>query len=228
MRRNKIVVIHQPDFIPWIGFFDRLIKSDIFVVLDNVQYIRRGWHHRDKIKTVSGSTWLTVPVKKKGRYEQLINEVEIDYSQNWIRKHLNTLHHNYGQAKYFSSIFPKIEAVYSKNHQLLIDFNIALIKLINDFFNIQVEMVLSSSLVCTGSRTDLLINIVKKAGGESYLSGIGSKSYLLEDRFVDEKIDLLWQDFKHPIYTQLQGDFIPELSVLDFLFNCGTELKEYL
>ena len=85
MSKNNIIVIHQPDLIPWIGFFDRLIKSDIFVVLDNVQYIRRGWHHRDKIKTASGSTWLTVPVKKKGRYEQLINEVEIDYSQNVCR-----------------------------------------------------------------------------------------------------------------------------------------------
>ena len=103
MSRNKIIVIHQPDFIPWIGFFDRLIKSDIFVVLDNVQYIRQGWHHRDKIKTASGSMWLTVPVKKKGRYEQLINEVEIDYSQNWQSKHLKTIHHNYGHAKYFST-----------------------------------------------------------------------------------------------------------------------------
>ena len=157
MSRNKIIVIHQPDFIPWIGFFDRLIKSDIFVVLDNVQYIRRGWHHRDKIKTVSGSTWLTVPVKKKGRYEQSINEVEIDYSQNWRSKHLNTLHHNYGQAKYFSSIFPKIEVVYSKNHPLLIDLNIALIKLINDLLNIHVKMVLSSSLVFLSSFANSII-----------------------------------------------------------------------
>ena len=222
MSRKKIVVIHQPDFIPWLGYFDRLIKSDVFVVLDNVQYIRRGWHHRDKIKTVSGSTWLTVPVKKKGRYEQLINEVEIDYSQNWQSKHLNTLHHNYGHAQYFSSIFPEIEAIYLKNYKLLIDFNIALIRLIINLLNIKVDMILSSSLGCAGEKTDLLINILIQVGGNSYLTGLGSKSYLLEDRFINENIELLWQNYKHPIYSQLHGDFIPELSVLDFLFNCGT------
>ena len=132
-KRIKSVVIHQPDFIPWIGFFERLIRADFYVVLDNVQYIRRGWHHRDRIKTDSGSAWLTVPVKNKGRFEQLINEVEIDDSQNWRSKHLKTLHQNYNKSKYYSSVYPKIEAIYLQNHRLLIDLNIAFINLITKF-----------------------------------------------------------------------------------------------
>jgi len=224
--RNKIIVIHQPDFIPWIGFFDRLIKCDIFVALDDVQYIRRGWHHRDKIKSNSGSIWLTVPVKKKGHYDQLINEVEIDYSQNWISKHLKTLQHSYGKAKYFSKIFPKIEEIYLNNYKLLIDFNIAFIMLIINLFNIKVDMIFSSSLGCAGEKTDLLIDIVKKVGGNIYLSGLGSKSYLIENRFTNENLGLQWQDYKHPIYPQLHGqNFIPKLSALDYLFNCGPHIK---
>ena len=103
-----------------------------------------------------------------------------------------------------------------------------ILNIINNLLDIKMDMILSSSLGCNGEKTDMLINIVKKVEGNSYLSGLGSKSYLLEDRFLDKRIELLWQDFKHPIYTQLQGNFIPELSVLDFLFNCVGELKEYL
>ena len=222
------VCIHQPDFIPWIGFFDRLIKSDIFVILDNVQFLRRGWHNRDKIKTADGWMWLTVPVKKTGRYKQLINEVEIDNSQDWRRKHLRSFQFWYGQAPYFSDYFPGIKKIYDRDYLLLVDLNVALLEFLMDAFDIQGETHFASSLDVTGKSTDLLVNIVGAVGGDIYLSGLGAKDYLDEDRFTQVGIGVIWQEFDHPVYPQLFGEFIPRLSSLDFLFNCGVGCAEIL
>ena len=217
------VCIHQPDFIPWIGFFDRLIRSDILVILDNVQFLRRGWHHRDKIKTAHGPMWLTVPVKKKGRYTQLINQVEIDDSHNWREEHLRSLQTWYGRAPYFSKYFPRLEKIYGMNHRLLVDLNVALLEFLAEAFDIRIRRELASSLDVTGRSTDLLVELVRAVGGDTYLSGLGAKAYLDESKFARAGICVMWQEFEHPVYPQLFGEFIFGLSGLDFLFNCGVE-----
>ncbi len=223
-----VVCIHQPDFIPWTGFFDRLTRSDVFVALDNVQFLNRGWHNRDKIKTADGVMWLTVPVKKKGRYGQPIDEVEIDHSRKWIPGHLGSLVSWYGRAPYFRTYYPAVRDIYEKKHRLLIDLNMDFLELLTGCFGIEVTAVSASTLGVAGRSTDLLVEIVKAVGGDVYLSGTGARAYLDEAKFSEAGIAVEWQEYKHPVYPQLYGEFIPYLSSIDFLFNCGDRCKAIL
>jgi hypothetical protein len=212
-----MVTIHQPDFMPWLGFFDRWAKSDLYVVLDDVQFLRRGWHHRDKIKTPQGPAWLTVPVKNKGRYEQQIREVEIDNDSNWRRKHLSTIQNAYSKAPKFDRLFPKIEAVYLKNHKKLVDFNLDILLVLAAEFGIKTPFAPASDFQAKGQKSERLVNLVKLNKGSRYLTGKGARSYLDEDLFAAEGLEVIWQDFEHPVYPQLHGEFQPGLSALDYL-----------
>lgn len=220
----KTVCIHQPDFLPWLGFFDRLRKCDLYVVLDNVQFLRRGWHHRDKIKSASGEVWLTIPVKKSGRFEQLISETEIDNSTDWRSQHLGSLRACYGRAPFFSKIFPSLEAIYNKDHNLLADFNLELLRFLMEALDTKTEMVFASKLATEGRKNELLLSILQSVEGTHYLSGTGAKAYLEESAFKERGITVQWQEFSHPKYPQLFGDFLPGLSSIDFLFNTGDKL----
>jgi hypothetical protein len=212
-----IVTIHQPDFLPWLGFFDRWIKSDLYIVLDDVQFIRRGWQHRDRIKTEKGVQWLTVPVVKKGRYFQEIRAVELNNQSGWWRTHLNTLRQAYGKAPKFDTVYNKIKEILSKEHKLLIDLNMDLLYYCSDALEIKTPVVFSSSFKESGKGTDRLVRLIKAAGGGTYLTGLGSKDYLMEEAFNIEEIEVYWQKFSHPIYPQLHGNFEKELSIIDFL-----------
>lgn len=223
-----VVCIHQPDFAPWLGFFDRLMACDLFVVLDNVQFVRRGWHHRDRIKTAQGAQWLTVPVRKKGRFDQSIAETEIDDGQEWRSRHLRTLESAYGRAPGFARWFPPVRAVYEAGHVRLMDLNMALIGVMTDAFAIEAKTVTASSLVASGTSNELLINILKAVGGDVYLSGTGARAYLDEGLFAAQGIRVVWQSFAHPVYPQPHGPFIPELSGLDCIFNCGADAARVL
>ncbi|HER26391.1 MAG TPA: hypothetical protein ENI69_04705 [Rhodospirillales bacterium] len=216
------VCIHQPDFAPWLGFFDRLLEADIFVVLDNVQFVRRGWHHRDKIKTPGGAQWLTVPVIKKGRYHQAINEVEIDNSRDWRAKHLRTIQTFYGKACCFDEAYPAIENIYAEKYNRLIDLNMRLLAWFMEQMKIEVDIRFASELGVKGTKNDLLIGIVQSVSGDVYLTGQGASSYLDEAEFIDSGISVLWQSYQHPVYPQLHDAFIPQLSSLDCLLNCGS------
>jgi hypothetical protein len=216
------VCIHQPDFAPWIGFFDRLVRSDIYVVLDNVQFLRRGWHHRDKIKTANGPRWLTVPVRKKGKFDQRIDQAEIDNSTNWPREHLNTLRANYARAPFFKNHIGEIEEIYGSSWTSLADLNMALVHLFMKMFGIGTQIRTASSLRPKGRSNELLVDILRTVGARRYLAGEGSRAYLDETLFNTHGIDVEWQSFRHPVYPQLHGDFVPGLSSFDFLLNCGS------
>lgn len=212
-----IVTVHQPDFLPWLGFFDRWHKSDLFVVLDDVQFIRRGWHHRDKIKTAQGPKWLTVPVLKKGRYFQQIKDVEIDNNENWRRTHLSAIRSAYGKAPHFEAICHDIEEIFTKNYELLIHLNMDLLKYCAAALGINTPFCFSSSLHNGLKGTQRLVHLVKAAGGDVYLTGLGSKDYLDESKFAEHGIKVWWQHYEHPVYPQPHGKFAKMLSVLDFL-----------
>ncbi|NQT90517.1 MAG: WbqC family protein [Candidatus Omnitrophica bacterium] len=211
------VTIHQPDFLPWLGFFDRWKNSDLYIILDDVQFLRRGWHHRDKIKTKDGARWLTVPVTKKGRYEQLIRDVEIDNSTDWRTKHIKTIEVNYKKAPNFNGCFGKIEAIYGKNHSLLIDLNMDLLRFIAEELKITTPVKFSSDCGIETASTQKLIDLVRAEGAAEYLTGIGSGDYLDESLFEKAGISVVWQEFSHPVYKQLHGEFLPMLSSLDYL-----------
>jgi hypothetical protein len=219
LSKVKIVTIHQPDFLPWLGFFDRWRRSDLYVMLDNVQFLRRGWHHRDKIKSANGLQWLTLPVRKKGKNLQLINEVELDNDQDWKRKHLSTIQHAYAKAPCFDEIFPAIETIYKRASDLMIDLNVNLLKFASERLGISVPTVLASEFEVNGRGTTRLVELTKMFNAKVYLTGTGARDYLDESEFQAEGIKVEWQHFEHPCYTQLHGDFVPMLSVLDYLMN---------
>lgn len=222
------VCIHQPDFAPWLGFFHRLLHCDLFVVLDCVQFTRRGWHHRDKIRTAQGAQWLTVPVIKKSHYHQTIADVRIDNSRPWPAQHIGTLRSAYGQAPYFKDLFPDVEALYAKDWESLLDLNMAMIGLLSTALDVEVETVFASELDVAGSKNALLLDILDKVGADTYLSGAGARAYLDEGCFRDAGVRVVWQDFKPPVYSQRWEPFIPMLSSLDALFNCGAEVASLI
>ena len=212
-----IVTIHQPDFLPWLGFFDRWKKSDLYIVLDDVQFIRRGWHHRDKIKTQNKIKWLTVPVQKKGRYHQAIKEVKIDQQENWNQKHLKTIQTAYKKAPNFDFVFGKLSEIYNREYNLLIEFNMDLLRLCSKMLDVDTPLVFASDFNVKSTGGQKLVDLVQSVGGKEYLTGSGSRDYLDEELFKKVGISVRWQEFEHPVYKQLYGSFEKMLSVLDFL-----------
>ncbi|OGR25865.1 MAG: hypothetical protein A2277_21310 [Desulfobacterales bacterium RIFOXYA12_FULL_46_15] len=225
---KKIIFIHQPDFLPWMGFFYRWAVSDLFIMLDDVQFIRRGWHHRDKIKTPDGAKWLTVPVKKKGNYFQPINQVDILSLEDWQKDHLNLIHASYKNAPEFKSVFPKIEDIYLKQNFKLVDLNLNFLHFIAGYLNISTPFRFSSEFSLEKKGSERLIELVSLAGGTDYLTGIGSRTYLDEEKFSNQTIRVLWNEFSTPYYSQLHGDFIPDLSILDALMMLPQRKLQYL
>jgi hypothetical protein len=217
----KTVVIHQPDFIPYLGFFHRLLHADLYIVLDDVQFLRRGWHHRDKIKTPQGDKWFTLGLQKSPQDEK-INNILLNH-ENWKQEHLNLLIQNYKKAPYYNQIFPYIELLYSNKFDKMIDFNMLSITMLMKLFNISIEMEYSSKYNLQTKSNELLADLLKKVKATNYLSGIGAKDYFDSKPFDNANIEVIWQDFKHPVYPQLHGEFIPYLSSIDLLFNCGID-----
>jgi len=220
---GKTVVIHQPDFMPYLGFFHRLLYCDLFIILDHVQYVSKGsgWHNRDKIKTQNGEKWITISVEKAPLNTSIY---EIILSKNdWEKNNLNLIAENYKKAEFFDEIMPYIQELYSFECEMMMDFNLKSIEMLLKLFDIKIETIMASSLNPEGKKNELLIDILKKVSAETYLSGVGAKAYMDEKLFENEGIKVIWQNFKHPVYNQLYGNFIPYLSSIDLLFNCGIE-----
>jgi hypothetical protein len=221
-----IVTIHQPDFLPWLGFFDRWQKSDTYIVLDDVQFLRRGWHHRDKIKTQGGVQWLTIPVLKKSLYCQTIKEVKINNGENWRYKHLKTIQTSYGKTPNFDLVYGRLSEIYNREHDLLISLNMDLLEFCSSMLEIKTPVIFASAFHIKSAGSQRLVDLVQSVGGKEYLTGTGSRDYLDEALFNKEGINVCWQKFQHPAYQQLHGRFEKMLSVLDFLMmrdsDCNT------
>ncbi len=221
---RRVAAIHQPNFLPWLGFFYKWRQSDIFVLYDDVQFVRRGYTNRVKIKTQRGEAWITVPVKQKGNYHQTIGEIEIDREVNWKRKLLGTLTASYSRAPYFKRYIRRLEEILANDYILLAQLNTALLSWASAELKIEVPALEASSLPgISGASTERLVSVCRAVEAGHYLSGFGGQNYQEEELFVQQNIQLKVYDFKHPEYPQLWGEFIPGLSVLDLLFNCGQE-----
>ena len=215
------LAIHQPQYLPWLGYFDKINKADVFVILDNVQYKKNEWQNRNKIKTVDGWQWLTVPVLYK--FPQKIQEVRINNRLSWNKKHLKSIKINYQNSQFFDKYYPRIKEILNEDWNYISKINIRLIKMIVDILGIRTKLILASTLNTEGSKTDRLISICRETGADHYLSGIGAKDYLETDKFNKENIKLEFQDFKHLVYPQQYGRFEPYMSVIDLIFNCGED-----
>ena len=219
----------QPTYLPWIGYFDLMDSSDIFVLLDSVQFDKRSWQQRNKIKSLNGELLLTVPVKTKSKFYQRIYEVEIDYEKYFPNKHIKSVYNAYSKSLFFNEYYFFYKSILNKKHVLLSDLNIYLIKWLKEEIGINTEIYRSSKINIYGKKTDLLISICKYFNEKDYLSPIGSEKYINENNiFYENGINLIYQNYDHPIYKQMFGHFISYLSVLDLLFNEGKRSLEII
>lgn len=221
--KEWLFVMHQPDFLPYLGFFHRLMLADAYVVLDIVKISdrSRNWTNRDKIKTRNGEKWLTVGTVKYPRGTP-INQIRLN-STDWRNDNLNLIKANYLKARYFNEIYPNIQELYNYECEYLYEFNMRSIMMLNELFGIQVEILYAHDLDVVGSKNELNVDILKKLDAKEYLSGIGARDFHNQQLFDEAGINVIWQDFKHPVYPQQFGEFIPYLSSIDMLFNCGIE-----
>ncbi len=222
------VVVLQPSYLPWLGYFDQIARADNFVFYDDVQFDKNGWRNRNKIKTPKGEQWLTVPVKLKNHMELPINKIEIDNGQNWRRKHLASLEINYTKARYFEDFHGFFTDLYARDWHYLVELSIYVIKEICGMMGLKRKFFFASGLNIFGERTERLVNICKHLGADCYLTGDAAKDYLQEDMFAKNSIKLEYQNYRHPQYRQLYGDFLPYMSIVDLLFNCGKESLDIL
>lgn len=229
-----ILAAHQPNYIPWIGYFDKMARADKFVLADDVQYTTHGFINRNYIKTRQGKKWLTVPVITKGKGFQKINEVRIDKEQNWALKHWNSIQLNYKYGPYFDYYADFFERLYQKEWIFLVDLNIAIIEFVREALNISWPMVLSSELDGTyglverSDATERIVDLAIKTGCTKYLSGVTGKKYLKENLFEEAGIQLIYSDFQHPTYHQQFGEFVSNLSIIDLLFNEGARAGDFV
>lgn len=210
---------HQPAYLPWLGYFDKLIRSDIFVYLDSVQYERNSFINRNRIKTSRGEIWLTVPVKMKGHLKKTIAEMEIDNRQNWKTKHLNSIYLNYKKAPYFEKSYESLKGLYMKEFGLLSDLCYEHLLFWFEFLGIKKDVRKSSSLPVKDKKGDLVIGLCRYFKADHYISGALGKDYLDRESFGRLGIGIEFQDYRHPVYPQLWGDFLPYMSILDFCMN---------
>jgi len=226
---NKIVGIHQPNFLPWIGYFYKIMKSDIFVFLDDVQYIKRSFINRNKIKTKNGEQYIRLPLYQKGKYKQSIVDCVLFDKEAAVDSLIKNIQTNYGKSKYFIDYFSSFEEILNNGTVSLVDINISLIKWALYAMEETVDFKRSSELEgVTGASTERLISICKSVGGDRYLSGFGGNKYQDKEMFDDVNIELVITDFEHPTYDQLWGNFIPNLSIIDLIFNCGKDSKSII
>jgi len=222
---RRVVAIHQPNFFPWLGYFDKLVRADVFVVLDHVQYPKSegNWSNRVKLAVNGRADWFTMPVVRAYEGFRRIDEMQIDNAAPWRRKLLQLLRTNYGKAPAFDTVFPVVEPWIERQADRLSDYNLHAIASICERLGLRSShIVRSSSLDVHGTKTDLLVSIVKAVGGTRYLSGDGSARYQDDAVFMAAGIDVAYQRFVHPIYPQRRmPEFVPGLSVLDVLFHCG-------
>lgn len=231
--KNRIVAIHQPNFFPWLGFFDKLVRSDIFILLDNVQFPQTGsgvWTNRVKVVLSGKPAWITVPIARKFQDSKLIKDVKIDNSSDWRSKMARSLEYSYKKAVCYQEVWDVIHDLIFWPTDNLCDMNCNAILEISRMLGIdETKIVKASDIPAEGKGTDLLISLTRQSGGSSYLCGNGAGGYQEDSSFASSDLQLIYQEFRHPVYKQMHKDFIEGLSIIDALFCTGREqTKEML
>ncbi|KUP98323.1 WbqC family protein [Thermobifida cellulosilytica] len=224
------VALHQPHYLPWLGLLDKIDRCDLFVVLDHVQFERKGWQHRNYVAAKNGPVLLTVPVVQRSRSERIIDKT-VNNDSPWWDKHRKTLaEHCYRKAPFWEEYGPQITAVYDRRWERLVDLSMATTQVVLDAFGITTPMVRSSELgEFTAQKSELLAQISAKVGATTMLSGEGARAYLDPEVFDRYGIEVEWQGFRHPEYPQHNRrgqEFLPRMAAVDLLLNVGPEGME--
>lgn len=215
------VGILQPGYLPWLGFFEQVYRCDTFVLYDDVQFDKNSWRNRNRIKTPNGPLWLTVPVSHRGHTSQSLLQTQIVDQKHWPRKHLNSIRAYYSQAPFFNRYFNDLSEMLQQDWSFLVDLDITLIRYLLAELGITTPLIRSSELGTPGHKTERLIALLKGLGATSFYEGAAGRNYIVLEEFEKAGIVLEYQDYHHPVYPQLYGEFIPYLSVIDLMFNCG-------
>ncbi len=227
-----IVSINQPAYLPWLGYFDRIDASDIHIVLNHVQFEKNSFTNRNKIKTAQGATWLTVPLLTKGKFGGLaIQTIEIDNKSKWTKKHLTSIHQNYRKTPFFENYFSELEKIYKQEWANLNQLVSKLNTLFLEWLKIDTKIIYSSDLKINSTKSKLVLDLCKKMKTTKYISGAVGKDYLETEVFIQNQIEVVFQNYQHPIYNQLyqsKSSFEPYMSILDLLFNHGENSLEII
>jgi hypothetical protein len=229
-----VLAAHQPAYLPWLGYLDKLAKSDVFVVMDDLQYEPQNFQNRNRVKLNNGTSWLTVPVERGEQSDRILDK-RITHCANpkehWQRRTWRTLQVHYGKAPGFARFKDELEDVYVRRWERLVDIDLHMLELARNWLGLTGPILRSSSFGLEGQKTDRLIDLCRKVGAKVYLSGSGGATdYLDVDAMKRAGITVLWQTFVHPRYPQRYPGlgFIPKLAFLDLLLNCGTESRDIL
>jgi hypothetical protein len=223
---EMIVGIHQPNYLPYLGFFDKLMKSDVFIIYDDAQFTKGDFQHRNRIRIYHGWEWLTIPVEKKHipiNQIRIKNDVKIS-GEDWQQAHFKEINDNYRKAPYYSKYGKDICRIYQRQYDNLIDINIKLIEFMMNSFEINTKIIYSSEFGFKSKSTEKLVDLVSAIDGDVYLSGPMGKDYLDPQLFKEKNIQVSFQDFRHPVYKQRYEGFEPNMSAIDALLNAGPEV----
>lgn len=229
-----IVAVHQPHFLPWLGYLDRMIGADLFIILDHVQFERRNYQNRTRILLNGQGHWLTVPVQQLSQQELVVDKridnPPLEDPRWWGANHSRTLRHAYRDAPFLDVYAPTLRELLESRWERLIDLDMALLDFMRDALAIGTPMVRSSTLNVPGAKSELILNLCLAVGADTYLAGMGgSRDYLDRQAFARAGVELAWQDFHHPRYPQCGGgEFVAGLSAVDALFNQGTHSRSFL
>jgi WbqC-like protein len=222
------VVVLQPGYLPWLGFFDQMRRADVFVYYDDVQYDTHGWRNRNRIKTQHGPLWLTVPVRHSGLSKPRILDVAIDARTSWAKKHVASIRQAYAAAPFVTHYVPALEELLMRSWERLVDLDLAVAGLMTAWLGMRARIERASALGIDGGQTERLVHICRHFGATNYFSGSAARDYLDVALFERHGIAVQWQDFTHPVYPQLHGEFVPYMSALDLILNCGEESRVVL
>jgi hypothetical protein len=229
-----IVAAHQPAYLPWLGYLDKMAKADVFVVMDDLQYESQNFQNRNRLKLADGAGWVTVPLEKGTQKDRICDKrIQNAGSQkeHWQRKTWLTIKTHYGRAAHFAPYAPALEDLYSRPWSKLVDVNQHVLDLARGWLGITGPVLRSSSLGLEGEKTDRIIDLCRKLGAKIYLSGRGgSTSYLDVESLRKAGISVMWQQFDHPVYPQRYPShgFVPYLGFLDLVLNCGPDSRAIL
>jgi hypothetical protein len=228
MNSLKIITAHQPAYLPWLGFFHKVAIADAFVILDNVQFEKNSFTNRNKIKTPNGDIWLTVPVLLSGHTQKNISNIEIDNNHDWRRKHWKSIYLNYKKTPYFCKYSTFFENLYKRKWEKISELTENTMNFFFEEMGIKTKVFKQSELEIYSKKHELLLSLCKQFNARLFIFGKHGKDYADIDIFRKNNIEVYFQEYTHPDYPQLYGTFIPYMSIVDLLFNCGPSSYEIL
>lgn len=218
-----ILSAHQPAYLPWLGYFHKIAISDIFVILDEVQFEKNSFTNRNKIKTSNGSSWITVPMQMNGHTEKTMKEMKIDNRFNWMEKHWKSIYLNYKKAPYFNLYSDFLKDTYSREWNTLTELTEHMTMYFLNELDIKTKIYKQSDINTQKKKQELIVELCNKLDSDTFVFGKLGMNYAEKEYFDKNKINIYFQDYEHPTYNQIWGDFIPNLAIIDLMFNVNKE-----